>query len=353
MTETTLPAPTFESYEALKADNPTLRARDIADKMGVSEGALAELRTASRQVRRLALRSSDFLLLMTDLRDVGPVMTLTRNEAAVHETHGQIEQVSGRDTMGQIVGPIDLRMFFRHWQVGYEVAEETRSGLRRSFQIFDTTGKSVLKIYGVAGTRWDRWAKIVDHYADASTMITSFAPPLQQSNDAPDEEIDRAVLRREWLALEHSHNFPGMLRELGIGREQAMRLAGEDLAQSLAPQVLEHILSTAAERQVPIMCFVGNIGCLQIYTGPIQSIKPMGPWLNVLDPTFNLHLRTDRIASLWRVIKPTQTRGTITSIEAFDADGELILQLFGQRPPGEGERDAWRGMVRAALEGAV
>jgi hypothetical protein len=37
------------------------------------------------------------------------------------------------------------------------------------------------------------------------------------------------------------------------------------------------------------MCFVGNRGCIQIHTGPVKNIKIMGPWLNVMDPGFNLH----------------------------------------------------------------
>ncbi|WP_309424647.1 ChuX/HutX family heme-like substrate-binding protein, partial [Escherichia coli] len=48
----------------------------------------------------------------------------------------------------------------------------------------------------------------------------------------------------------------------------------------------------------------------------------------MLDPEFNLHLKTTGIAELWRVRKPS-TDGIVTSWEAFDADGELIVQLFG------------------------
>jgi putative hemin transport protein len=57
---------------------------------------------------------------------------------------------------------------------------------------------------------------------------------------------------------------------------------------------------------------------------------PMGPWINVMDPRFNLHLREDRIAEVWRVWKPTRT-GDVFSVEAFAGDGELILQIFGYR----------------------
>ncbi len=74
----------------------------------------------------------------------------------------------------------------------------------------------------------------------------------------------------------------------------------------------------------------------------------MGPWFNVLDDSFNLHLREDRVASAFVVWKPTDD-GVVTSLELFDAEGELIASLFGKRKPGQAEDEAWRGLVAALL----
>jgi putative hemin transport protein len=94
------------------------------------------------------------------------------------------------------------------------------------------------------------------------------------------------------------------------------------------------------------MVFVGNRGCIQIHTGPVKTLRAMGPWFNVLDPGFNLHLREDRIASAWVVRKPTAD-GVITSLELFDREDEMIATLFGKRKPGEAERGAWRGFAES------
>ncbi len=97
------------------------------------------------------------------------------------------------------------------------------------------------------------------------------------------------------------------------------------------------------------MCFVGSAGCIQIFSGTVEHIVPMEKWLNVLDPAFNLHVRTDRIQSAWMVIKPTRTRGRIMSLEMFDTAGALACQLFGARAPGEGEREAWRRLIHDVI----
>jgi putative hemin transport protein len=67
-------------------------------------------------------------------------------------------------------------------------------------------------------------------------------------------------------------------------------------------------------------------------------------WLNVLDPNFNLHLREDSIAHVWVVEKPT-VDGVVTSVEAFDHQGELMAMFFGARKPGKPELQGWRDIL--------
>ena len=99
---------------------------------------------------------------------------------------------------------------------------------------------------------------------------------------------------------------------------------------------------------VPIMVFVGNPGMIQIHGGPVQRVEVLGPWLNVLDRDFNLHLRADQVAHAWVVRKPTHD-GIVTSLELFDAHGETIAMLFGERKPGQPERPEWRRLVADAV----
>jgi putative hemin transport protein len=353
MTDTVTDQPLAEAWAAAKANNPALRARDIADRLGVSEGALVEARAASETdtVRRLAPHGADGHRLIEGLPDLGPVMTLTRNEAAVHETTGPVTETAGQGTMGQTTGPIDLRLFYRHWHAAYAVSEDTRSGLRHSLQVFDAHGTAVIKVYAVDDTDDAAWGRLVDALSAPARGPVTFAPPPEPEPQAADTAIDVEALRRDWKALEHSHDFHRLLKDHGVGRQQALRLAGADLAARVEIEAPRRVLEGAAAEQVPIMCFVGNRGCLQIFSGTVHEIKPMGPWLNILDPGFNLHLRTDRVAAAWVVVKPTRLRGPITSLELFDTEGTLVCQLFGARPPGEGEQPGWRSLVDRTVRG--
>lgn len=332
-------------FQALRTEDPTLRAIEAAARLGVMEGELLEARTPTVEVQRLKLHGPDFAPLMQGLAEVGPVMTLTRNAAAVHETTGPFGAVSVQGGMGQVTGDIDLRLFLNRWHAGYHVVEPTKSGTRSSFQIFDGHGVAVLKVYALEATERAKWQALVDQHTDPDEAGPSFAPPTDPAPDHPDSEIDVTDLRTRWQSLQHSHDFFMMLRDVGAGRLQALRLAGADLAARIPADRLEPLLAGAAARSIPIMCFVGNPGCIQIFSGPVQTIKPMGPWLNILDAAFNLHLRVDKVDSAWLVRKPTELRGQITSIELFDAAGILVCQFFGARPPGEGENPAWRDLA--------
>ena len=61
----------------------------------------------------------------------------------------------------------------------------------------------------------------------------------------------------------------------------------------------------------------------------------------MLDPGFNLHLRQDHVAEVWAVEKPTK-RGPALSVEAFDAEGNLIVQFFPVAKEDNDHRPAWK-----------
>ena len=142
------------------------------------------------------------------------------------------------------------------------------------------------------------------------------------------------------------HDFFALLKARGVGRLQAMRLAGDPFSRRIAPTAIRGLLQEAAETETPIMCFVGNRGAIQIHSGQIHRVQPMGPWLNILDPGFNLHLREDHIAHAFAVWKP-QADSAVHSIELFDTDGELVCQFFGERKPGKPELESWKALVAA------
>jgi putative hemin transport protein len=335
-----------DAYRTLASAKPAARIRDAADELGVSEAELV-MTEVDGAARRL---EGEWGRLLQRLPALGTVMTLTRNPHVVHEKVGRFETVTvnpGHGGIGLVLGPdIDLRIFLRHWRYGFAVAKPTKDGVRNSLQFFDETGTAVHKIFLKRESDAGAYDSLVGAFAMESAGAIEIAQPPARRAPRPDAEIDVPALRAAWRALKDTHDFVPMLTKQKVQRMQALRLAGQDLAGQVAPSSLRRTLEWAAASGAEIMVFVGNRGCIQIHTGPVKTLRAIGPWFNVLDPGFNLHLREDRIASAWVVRKPTAD-GIITSLELFDAEDEMIATLFGRRKPGEAERGEWRGFAES------
>lgn len=337
--EDSLPA----RHAQLQQSEPKLRIRERALRLGVTE---AELVAADCGVVSTALAGTA-QEIFSALGVLGPVMALSRNDWAVHERHGTYLGIQATGPVGIVLGPdIDLRLFFSSWKYFYAVVENGR----HSLQFFDKAGMAVHKIYRTEQTDGAAWEAFVARFGAAQkpevvTEAVSVAPESDTPSDAP-------ALRAHWLALKDTHDFFTMLRQFKVSRLGALRAAGDDLAQSVEADAVERMLSGAAETALPIMCFVANRGIVQIHTGPVSKLLRTGPWFNVLDESFNLHLNTQAVASSWVVRKPT-TDGWVTSLELYTAGGELIVQFFGARKPGQPELAGWSELLQSLCPQAL
>lgn len=340
-------APSEDSLQArhaqLQESEPKLRIRDRALRLGVSE---AELVAADCGVVSTALAGTA-QELFSALGVLGPVMALSRNDWAVHERHGRYVGIQATAPVGIVLGPdIDLRLFFGSWKYFYAVVENGR----HSLQFFDKAGMAVHKIYRTEQTDSAAWDAFVARFGAAHKPVVEIEPVIVTA--AADTPSDAAALRTHWRALKDTHDFFTMLRQFQVSRLGALRAAGEDLAQPVEADAVERMLTRAAETALPIMCFVANRGIVQIHTGPVRKLLRTGPWFNVLDESFNLHLNTQAVASSWVVRKPT-TDGWVTSLELYAADGELIVQFFGARKPGQPELAGWTELLQSLCPQAL
>lgn len=333
---------------AQQASRP-LRARDAAGQLGVSEGELiaATLVSPGPGGLRAVRLEADAAAILAATPTLGTIKAITRNDHVVHEKVGAFGHVSVSGSMGLVLNhDIDLRLFMGHWRHLFLVHDRWGSGAARmSLQVFDGSGEAVHKIYSLEGADLTAFRALESRFRSAGQSAgLALLPPARPRPEAPDDTIDVAGFRAHWAALQDTHDFFGMLKDFGVGRHQAMRLADPAYARPVTTGSARAMLEGAAAQQVSIMCFVGNQGCIQIHTGPIEKVAVMGPWLNVLDAGFNLHLREDRIASAWVVRKPTRD-GIVTSLELFDADLRNFVMFFGERKPGKPEREDWRRLI--------
>jgi putative hemin transport protein len=326
-----------DQIRALRAENPKARARDFAALHQITEAELVAAHVGHGTTAIVA----DPDRLIPWVGRLGDVMALTRNEHCVHERRGTYSDYRTGTFASTVLDPeIDLRIFPKHWVHAFAVEEPGEEGPKRSLQVFDAAGDAVHKVHLKPESRHDLWADLLGNMRiQAQPMELGPRAPVQPAKTDP---AGAPALRAAWDRMTDTHQFLGLVKDHGMNRLGAYHVAGAPYVDRLEPDAVTATLRQAAEANIPVMIFVGNAGCIQIHGGPIEKIMPMGPWINVMDPRFNLHLRADRLAEVYRVWKPTRT-GDVFSVEAFAADGELILQIFGYRKDTPAE--PWNALV--------
>jgi putative hemin transport protein len=210
-------------------------------------------------------------------------------------------------------------------------------------QFFDRAGAAIHKVYLTEESNAAAYDKLISKYQIDEPRLPAIesVPVIASEKSSPD---DVAAFRAAWMQMTDTHDFVTLLRKFNVSRLGALHAADNELAREVDGGAVEYVLQQAAATELPIMCFVANRGIVQIHSGPIKNLQRTGPWYNVLDPHFNLHLNTTAIASSWVVTKPTAD-GDVTSLELFAANGDLIVQFFGERKPGKPELPEWRALL--------
>ena len=286
-------APLWQRYLTTKAQSSAKYARDIAAEMRISEAELTEARLGYDAVRL----QNDARAILTALEAVGETKCICRNEYAVHEQVGEFTHQHLSGHAGLVLNPraLDLRLFLSQWASAFRLNDNGR----QSIQFFDPHGDALLKVYTTENTDMAAWDALIVAQTQQSPAPLAIRPadPLKFADSA-----DGEALENEWRAMTDVHQFFGLLRKYNLSRQQAFRLVSDDLACRIDNQTLPGLLETIRQDGNEIMIFVGNRGCVQIFTGALEKVAPMRGWLNIFNTAFTLHLREESVDEIWEVV---------------------------------------------------
>lgn len=337
----------WQQYQSLKAQDPAKYARDIAAEMAISEAELTAARVGHDALRL----TSEMREILAALEQVGDTKCICRNSWAVHEHSGSFTHLHLSEHAGIVLNPraLDLRLFVGQWASAFSLCEHSPHGERHSLQFFDHQGDAVLKVYVTAQTDLTAWNTLVARFTarDVIPLVITAAAAVEHAQNP-----DAHALDRQWREMTDVHQFFGLLKKHRLSRQQAFRLVGDDLACQVDNNALPRLLNTVLAQGNEIMIFVGNRGCVQIFTGTLEKLTPMKGWINIFNPHFTLHLLEAGIAESWITRKPTAD-GHVTSLELFAADGTQIAQFYGQRSEGQPEQAQWRMQMDALCNDGI
>ena len=297
----------IEAFDAARCAQPRLPAIEIAERLSISEGEL---------------------------------------QAARLEQTGDYPELGGGPQTGLLLDPggLDLRLLYTHWHWACLIRDPMpdtsveEAQWRWSLQIFNQHGCAVHKCFALENPLPRPWGALAALGTRDTPAFTQSMPRLKRPlPEAP-------TLASEWGAMRDAHQFFALLQRHHLERIEANQLMEGRYTRSLPVQALETALQYASLRALPLMLFVASPGCVQIRTGKLPTPQRARGWLNLFGEQFTLHLNDTAIDQVWQVSKPNRDGG-VTSIEAFDAEGSLVLQLYAERQEGRVERREWRQLL--------
>ncbi|ALM54190.1 ChuX/HutX family heme-like substrate-binding protein [Halomonas huangheensis] len=330
----------LDAFRALRESSPRTPAITLAERLGVSEGTLQAARLGE-DVTTLPYAPHTLAAMFHKL---GPVKALTRSSLAVLEQTGIYPRASGSGHAGLLLDPggLDLRLIYRQWHWACLIRDELPEGIRFSVQIFDRNGRAVHKAFCQSPAHHDYWQAIADEGSDDAPCFVGLGEPA--ASEPP--SVSPTSLGEEWAKMSDVHQFFGLLHRHQLRRRDANAMMEGRFTRALTSSCVEQLLHDAAATEQSVMIFVASPGCVQIRSGVIPQPERKRGWLNLFAADATLHLDDTAIAEVWEVFKPNRDGG-VTSLEAFDATGELVLQLYGERREGQQEAAGWRRLLQS------
>jgi putative hemin transport protein len=336
--------PLKQAWTNLKEQEPKLRIRDAAKKLGVSEAELLATGIGENVIRL----SEDFVEQLEKFPKLGRVMSLTRNEGCVLEHKGTFQKIevhqAGPQKIATVIGPIEQRVFFSGWKFGFAVVSETPRGPMFSLQYFDKAGDAVMKVFLQEDSDFDFSEELVKAHTHAEQSADLATETFEKAEYVSKDDLDFESFTSDWENMKDTHDFFGMLRKYKLNRLNAVEWIDDKWAYEVNRLSVRSVLETASDIKLPIMIFAGNKGNIQIHQGKVKTIKQLGDWLNVMDPEFNMHLNESVVDRAFVVHKNT-TEGLVSALELFDAEGEMVAQFFGLRKPGIPQKPEWKAIL--------
>lgn len=294
-----------------------LVARESAKKMGISEAEYVSISAGNQQIQ--SLDSEKTADILADIQSLGEVMALTRNEGVVLEHNGIYENCETKDEYVVFNSSnINLRLRFTNIKFIFAVNENGRSSL----QFFDKFGEAAHKVYVNDKSNKNAYQNLLDKYQQPNAKT-----PIEVENKESIlikgiNESNKKQIIKEFKAIDDVHKIKFLPKQHQTTIVNIYEIIDDVI--KLDNTILESFLKKASNSQLPLMMFASNNSVTQIHNNTIDKIVKTGSWINVLDPTFNLHANLDLISYSFLVVKYYDNTPTY-SLELFDKEHTALL----------------------------
>ena len=311
----------FEAFEEARLRAPHLECRTLAALLDCSEGDIQASRLG-RGVHSLALTPCDLVMMLPQL---GQIQMVTRSSHAalssrlegchIHADQRHASLWNDRALAMQLLLPCWYWVSLSHERPSPTAREVP------CLQVFDRFGHVLHQLYGLTPE------------ASGWTMLEYFAalkrPGFTRCIDIASDcaEDHRPALLTSWRAMRDAEDFSRLLSHHRMRRVEANRAVAGHFSTSVAPERFIMALAAACRRTQPTRASLIHAGGAHHHRARFKHFhQGSRDTLRLESDHLTLSLDSSALHEAWQVVRPGP-EGLTTSLEAFDASGEMMLAL--------------------------
>ena len=258
-----------------------IRIKDAADLLNVSE---AELLSTTIGNNTEFIKSSNWSFFLQEISSIGEMMYLIRNDDVVHENITTIAKLNILDNQfielysnqSQTIINVLLIKF------AFVTTAIIRGKSVHSFQLFDKSGKAIIKIY-LKNNNQSEFDAIKNKY------------------QAPYKYELQKLMKNQNIKNQKVHlkqNLISYINRFQNNQNYSIELM-EKMKYEKSTISLHNYLIKIVETKSKITIGINNGAALQTYSGYIENVIHKFNWLNIMDKNFNLHIKDENIKSIF------------------------------------------------------
>ncbi len=295
--------------------NSTSLLRNVAEDMG----ALYFISENSICIRLQELWPQ----LLQDLSDLGEVVLMSRNSAAVLDsTRLRLEFASLQGLNEAIDLNGEFTLFTEKWAYALAVEEKKYAGKLFSVQFFTAHNESSLKVILTRNANLEGFLELIGFYFHGEPLSkVKYSPTI--SPQVP--SFERRQLLELWTSQIHlslSNEIPGIP---GFSRYEALKQLGPGWARQLS-ESFNSFVEFAWREQLPLHITLLNPGVVHECDLRIQSVQQCPCYLHAFGGQSNFHFKAPSGSSTW-LVRTNFSDDSPISVEFYDEQGFLSCAL--------------------------
>tara|TARA_B100000401_G_scaffold392683_1_gene300110 strand:+ start:459 stop:1535 length:1077 start_codon:yes stop_codon:yes gene_type:complete len=274
-------------------ENKKVRIRDAAKKLNCSEAELLSLQI-SKNLNYLEIK--DLNVFFKKILTIDKIMLLIRNDFVVHEKNLETKDITFNQNSFLFKENNDIILNFQPESICHIFHESKLHAKRelKSFQFFNSQGDSILKIY-LKGKDSLKFSKIAKEY------IVDYNYQVQ-------ENLDKTM------------TTPKIEKNLFFQNYDLKN------TKTIQKNILRSILEKFAKEKKQISIYAMGTSSIQYHNDFIKNIVEYGPWINVIDKGFNIHV-LEKMLNKSKIFEYSYNDQSVYNIEFFDKNKNLLMGI--------------------------